>query len=95
MRRSQQGDTRWHVRKEAEYLMEFIDRLRIQSHIVSRYQLSMDIVHLIISEEAAKGQNDRNEILYEDALTIRDIVELLRTQDIGPAAYWKMEAYFC
>ena len=95
MRRSQHGDPLWQVRREAEYLMDFIDRQRAQSHIVSRYQLSMDVLYLIVSEEAAKCEDDRNEEMFEDALAIRDIVNLLRTESLGPSSYWKMEAYFC
>ena len=58
-------------------------------------------MELIISENeestngSTKSQHAINHRLYEDALTVRDIVESLRADvAYGPAAYWKESSHY-
>eukprot|EP01083_Nonionella_stella_P009327 26905_1 len=89
----QEDDEAWHLSQESEYLMRYIDKLRIHSHIVSRYQLSMDIVHLIVSETEQNIANPNN--IYEDAMIIKYCIELLRSNVAdGPKQYWKVDAHY-
>eukprot|EP01084_Bolivina_argentea_P022515 41843_1 len=100
-RKSQQelGDDVWDLALEAQRLMKYIDRLRIHSHVVSRYHLSMDIVQLIISEykdNAGQETINRNiNDVYEDAVNIKHCVDLLRANiSDGPKQFWKIESHF-
>eukprot|EP01083_Nonionella_stella_P009324 26900_1 len=89
----QEDDEAWHLSQESEYLMRYIDKLRIHSHIVSRYQLSMDIVHLIVSETEQNITNPNT--IYEDATNIKYCIELLRSNVAdGPKQYWKVDAHY-
>eukprot|EP01083_Nonionella_stella_P290721 989193_1 len=88
----QADEEAWHLGQESEYLMRYIDKLRIHSHIVSRYQLSMDIVQLIVS---GPEQNAATNNIYEDAMNIQYCIESLGSNIAdGPTCYWKIDAHY-
>ena len=88
-KRESERDNAWNLSSESQALMAHIDRLRVHSHIVSRYHLSVDIVHLILAEF-----DDTHE-LHRDATDILYLLDLLRANtDDGPKAYWNIGRYF-
>eukprot|EP01083_Nonionella_stella_P015704 43936_1 len=73
---------------ESEWLKAFIDKLRINSHCIARYYLSMDIVDWVIF-------NAEDSAYYEDAINIKFCIESLRSRvEDGPNQYWKLNAHF-
>ena len=100
MRSKQESEDNWHLSLESQYLMNYVDQLRIHSHVISRYHLSMDIVQLIVLEQQDNGISDDDDNhganeLYEDALNIKYCIDLLRSNiNLGPKKYWKLSGHY-
>eukprot|EP01083_Nonionella_stella_P300375 1025102_1 len=76
------------LRSESEWMKTYIDKLRIDSHCIARYYVSLDIIDWII-------HNNAQSRYYEDAINIKYCIESLRSKvEDGPNQYWKLNAHF-
>ena len=76
---------------EISKLVCCIHKARIQSHVISRYYLTMDVLHNLVNK---KYETIINEAFYDDAKMIFHLIQSFRSFHSGPKTFWKMDAIF-
>eukprot|EP01084_Bolivina_argentea_P249812 418343_1 len=85
---------KWELCIDAKKFVYYKDQMRIQSHIISKYHLAIDVLHDIIYGVIEDDKHQHKEF-YEDSAVIFDVISFLRANNIdGSKEYWKIDAYF-